>query len=190
MTRAPYSTTAAKHATGTPDRRLSTRGAAVVDELVAFLNACLDEDGQAARKAAALCGCHPEAPSWSFGDESTDGRILVVDDPHPGVRRKLGRRWNGSYEGLFMAEHIVRHDPARVLREIEAKRQMVKMHGQAHECVSYDWVSKEINTCMWIDADEACTTLRLLALPYSDRPGYAMTGDRSPANMQVRGLRS
>ncbi|MFJ8345043.1 DUF6221 family protein [Streptomyces sp. NPDC094153] len=92
------------------------------DRLAVWLREAMDAAEQAARKASELCGCHPPAPAWAFGDEATDGRIVVVDDPHPGVKRKIGRRWNGSYEGLFMAEHIVRHDPEAVLRRIAADR--------------------------------------------------------------------
>lgn len=98
-----------------------------MDDLVQFLRARLNEDEEAARRAAALCGCHPAAPSWEFrdGDDEEDGRIHVVGDPHPvllGKRRRLARRWNRSYDGLFAAQHIVRHDPARVLAEVDAKR--------------------------------------------------------------------
>jgi hypothetical protein len=119
-----------------------------------------------ARKAAALCGCHPPAPSWSFrdGDEPTDGRILVVDEPHPGLKRKINRRWNGSYEGLFMAEHIVRHDPAAVLRRCAADRKILDRHNvdlssaddrlyatACHGCGTYgdcdDPVTDNINDC-------------------------------------------
>lgn len=146
-----------------------------MDELVRFLNACLDEDAKAARKAAALCGCHPPAPSWTFrdGDEPTDGRILVVDEPHPGIKRKISRRWNRSYEGMFMAEHIVRHDPARALAEVDAKRQIIRLHsfGTGHECSTLD-DNGDIDHCTWVMDSEACTTLRLLALPYADHPGY------------------
>lgn len=91
---------------------------------VEFLEAAHKEAGRLAARAADLCGCHPSALSWSFrdGDEPTDGRILVVDDPHPDLKRKIGRRWNGSYEGLFMAEHIVLHDPESVLRRVAQER--------------------------------------------------------------------
>ncbi|MEI5100330.1 DUF6221 family protein [Streptomyces sp. PmtG] len=84
-----------------------------------------------ARRAAGLCGCHPPAPSWSVrdGDGPTDGRILIVDDPHPGLKRKISRRWNGSYEGLFMAEHVVHHDPASVLRRCVADRKILEEHA-------------------------------------------------------------
>ncbi|MGW5123293.1 DUF6221 family protein [Streptomyces sp. NPDC004069] len=93
-----------------------------LDRMVVWLREAMDAAEEAARKASELCGCHPPAPAWAFGDETTDGRIAVVDDPHPGLKRKIGRRWNGSYEGLAMAKHIVRHDPAAVLHRIAADR--------------------------------------------------------------------
>lgn len=135
-----------------------------MSDLVEFLRARLDEDEAAARKAAALCSCHPPAMSWTFrdGNESTDGRILVVDEPHPTLKRKIGRRWNGSYEGLFMAEHIVRHNPARVLAEVAAKRQIIVWHEVASE-------SPELDRDAWQIMRQ---TLLQLATPYADHPSY------------------
>jgi hypothetical protein len=101
-----------------------------VPDLHGWITQQIDETERLANRAAELCGCHPPAPSWSFrdGDGPTDGRILVNSDPHPGIKRKISRRWNGSYEGLFMAEHIVRHDPAAVLRRCEADRRILNRH--------------------------------------------------------------
>lgn len=106
-------------------------------ELITAFRAALDAEAKAAHTAAAVCGCHPEAPSWSFGDEQTDGRIVVDNEPHPTIRRKIGRRWNGSYEGMFMAQHIVRHDPAFVLADIAAKRKLLdELLAEPHASVS------------------------------------------------------
>lgn len=111
----------------------------------------IDHTETAARKAAALCGCHPPSPHWTFGDETTDGRILVVNDPHPGVKRKIGRRWNGSYEGLFMAEHVVRHDPAAVLRRCAADRKILEVHEPIGGACGFDredgYYVEDINDC-------------------------------------------
>jgi hypothetical protein len=126
-------------------------------DLVTWLRAQLDEDERLAKRAASLCGCHPPAPKWLFGDESTDGRIVVADEPHPEVRRKLGRRWNGSYENMFAAEHIARWDPARALAEVEAKRQLLDL-AEFIGCA--DGFDVENMIC------------ELLAAPYTDRPGY------------------
>lgn len=97
-------------------------------DLHGWITQQIDATEQAARKAAELCGCHPPAPSWEFDDEATDGRIRIIGEPHPTLKRKIGRRWNGSYEGMFMAEHIVRHDPAAVLRRCAADRKILARH--------------------------------------------------------------
>ncbi|MFF4834072.1 DUF6221 family protein [Streptomyces sp. NPDC001315] len=109
-------------------------------DLHGWITQQIDATETTARKAAALCGCHPPAPSWSFrdGDEPTDGRILIVNDPHPTLKRKIGRRWNSSYEGLFMAEHIVRHDPDAVLRRCEADRRILARHTLDPDAIWYE----------------------------------------------------
>ncbi|MFI2663254.1 DUF6221 family protein [Micromonospora carbonacea] len=62
--------------------------------------------------------------------------------------------------------HVHRWSPARALAEVEAKRRIIDLHPAAGlrsapescgSCVSYPG---------------PCDTLRLLALPYADRPGY------------------
>ena len=56
--------------------------------------------------------------------------------------------------------------PARVLRETDAKRRLTALHTRAHhQCVTEDGPTQ------WHAADP-CTTLRLLALLYSDSSGY------------------
>lgn len=146
-----------------------------VNDFDAFLDARLNDDEAALRKAAELCGCHLPAPSWAFDDEETDGRILVSGEPHPELKRRLGRRWNGSYDGLFAAQHIVRHDPARVLREVNAKRRLLDEHpnvndGSCGTCVTPQWGYPTRGG----SSPQAypCTTLRLLALSYADHPDY------------------
>jgi hypothetical protein len=102
-----------------------------VPDLHGWITQQIDEVERLARRAAELCGCHPPAPSWSFrdGDEPTDGRILVDGDPHPTLRRRISRKkWNGSYDGLFMAEHIVAHDPEAALRRCAADRKILARH--------------------------------------------------------------
>lgn len=143
------------------------------DRMMAWLREAMDETEQAARKAAKLCGCHPPAPSWSFrdGDKPTDGRILVVDEPHPDLKRKIGRRWNGSYEGLRMAQHIVRHDPAAVLRRITADRQLLELHQDdgCRDCTICAKPSEETNELGYSFHDPLpypCDVVRLLAEGY------------------------
>jgi len=72
------------------------------------------------------------------------------------------------------AEHIARHDPARVLREVDAKRKIVAMHEQAiaHkngplldycQCQAEDGV---------VYGHWPCETLAAVAAIYSDHPDY------------------
>lgn len=133
-----------------------------MDDLIAFLRARLDEDAATARAAAEVCGCHGPAARWVFGDDENDGRIVIVDDPHPETKRKVERRWNGSYDGLFAARHIARHDPARVLAEVDAKRQRLEILADAIERGHDDY-------------DIATELFPLEALPYASHPDYRDT---------------
>lgn len=61
-------------------------------------------------------------------------------------------------------------NPARVLREVEAKRRIVELHAPGE----FEYADGDV--CMLCDRQGPepypCTTLRLLALPYSDHPDY------------------
>lgn len=61
------------------------------------------------------------------------------------------------------AEHIVRHDPARELRRVEAHRLLLAAHARrVHRCVAGE---------ITVD-DEDCPIKVALAAPYFDQPGY------------------
>lgn len=84
---------------------------------------------------------------WYVEDAMEEGVITHVD---PKAAQDEG-----------VARHIAEWDPARVLREIEAKRQMVAVCERAMDEDSRGMISM------------AKEFLLLLALPYEDRPGYA-----------------
>jgi hypothetical protein len=130
------------------------------DALVAFLREQIDEDERVARAA------HPGP--WAI---RTGGLVYVVTG-YPGTRPgkmdfEIGQpdvvamfaATMGRHEDeVANADHIALHDPARVLREVQAKRRIV------------DYVECEL-------ADDAEQQMpqeiaRWLALPHSDRPGY------------------
>nr|WP_237281383.1 DUF6221 family protein [Streptomyces caniscabiei] len=67
--------------------------------------------------------------------------------------------------------HIVRHDPARVLREIDAKRRIIAEHTVT-EPYAFEGETGTITYCPICLSDGKCPTLRLLALPFADREGY------------------
>jgi hypothetical protein len=104
-----------------------------VTDLVEFLRARLDEDERVARQH--------HLTNWHF-----DGikNHIVNDD---GVTVAIVRTTQ---------EHIQRHDPARVLREVEAKRRIIDLAD------SLGYVTN--------DAEPAI--LAALALPYADHPDY------------------
>jgi Family of unknown function (DUF6221) len=56
-----------------------------------------------------------------------------------------------------LAEYIARHDPARVLAECEAKREIIKAADEVGRGTG--WITTQ-------------TFLQLLALPYADHPDY------------------
>jgi len=116
-------------------------------DLIAFLNARMDED------------------------EATANCLLFAG------RMSGPLRFVSGYGGPAADAFIARHDPARVLREVEAKRLIIAAHnttvrermrshpeyGQDYWC---DTCSHENPTGRW------CRTLLLLAAIYSDHPDY------------------
>jgi hypothetical protein len=79
--------------------------------------------------------------------------------------------------------HIARHDPSRVLAECAAKRAIIELHADGRADLRYpgDDLDDEIAGmpayCVRCEVDHQgerwpCETLRLLAAPYADRPGF------------------
>lgn len=141
----------------------------MTDDIVQWLGAQLDEDERIARSCSGRDWReHPK--NWV--STPPVNRVAVV--LHDGDRG-----------------HILRHDPARVLLEIDAKRQLLAEVLSEPHFISADdhW-----NTCpaivdedgvpLCLDESRApgpcdcgrgarvARRLHLLALPYADRPGY------------------
>ncbi|MFE1550590.1 DUF6221 family protein [Streptomyces sp. NPDC058718] len=167
-----------------------------MDDLIAFLRARLDDDEQTAR------GGHPDP------EDPSSGRWIAYDTP-PGSAdrgagpvhlvgaepetpsRTGGMDWavceagqGGRASGI--AAHIARHDPARVLTEVDAKRQIAREHGPSDKHTTiWDWPElgtwcgecgtdpcRELSACPICGTSDGCRTLRLLALPFADHPDY------------------
>ena len=134
-------------------------------DLAAWLLAQIAEDERVAREAIEPAQMHP------WGD-TTLPQVAVSDVPDE-VRGYLGGTWG---------EHFARHDPARVLADCAAKRKIVEAHSRAGgaEDATYPESANDCKSCGWGDNWEVveygvvypCLTLRLLAVPYADRPGY------------------
>lgn len=128
----------------------------MTDALVAFLKARLDDDAQAARRAGD-----------SFRQIGETGVIVATEGDR--AEECASANWSG------VAEHIVRQDPARTLREVEAKRQLLDEHqnvndGSCGTCVDGKWGYPTHGGS--VPQSYPCRTLRLLTLPYSGHPEY------------------
>lgn len=126
-----------------------------------------------ARVAEREALAHAASPGrWHYGSvESVAGGMLYdetrtiasVHYEQPGEHS--GRIVRHLLEGEADANgrHIARHDPARVLAECEAKRQIIEWHDPAHDpCDAHDAEFKSI----------PCDTLKALAQPYADHPDF------------------
>ncbi|WP_044385912.1 DUF6221 family protein [Streptomyces cyaneogriseus] len=136
----------------------------MVEDLAQWLRAQLNEDERIARAAGS---------GW-YGYDPTEQIAFVPPED---------------------TAHIATHSPARVLREIDAKRDLLDAHnGDCSPACRRDhtfsgscalrWMGpvEEIDGMPWVRNEDGRQvpappvttqwTLRLLALPYADRPGY------------------
>ncbi|MET9012302.1 DUF6221 family protein [Streptomyces olivaceoviridis] len=168
-----------------------------MDELVQFLKDRYDEEAAAARAAIDVVGPILGAGRWRYtksnGDEG--GRYWSVTTtapdstvPMPTVELVGSGMSGGGVHEEAVAVHIVRHDPARVLREVEAKRQIVATYlpPDANPHPGLPCINYEGQRPIHYDDAEPCWrhqkanerlvrhdyVLRLLALPYADHPDY------------------
>lgn len=165
-----------------------------MSDLIEFLTARLDEDEQIAKEASRADGDSytPTGEHWQWEDDETD-EVLVLDpvlDEYVGDGMGVGLRSAEMYPSCvgplphlvisgaeevrtMVGLHVARHDPARVLREVAAKRAIVKIHRP--------YVQDELDpntkvTCAGCDTehpeDWPCAHLKLIASIYSDHPNY------------------
>jgi hypothetical protein len=137
-----------------------------MSDLIEFLRARLDEEAEVARAAMINSG-----GEWAQVDpvrapcrveDTTRGYVVVNDDG-----------WTTSEQ----AAHIARHDPARVLAEVEAKRRIIALWkaadddaaGERRYADSYD---TGVSGWPMGREDAFSDALRLLAFPYANHPDY------------------
>lgn len=155
--------------------------------LVEFLTARLDEDEATARAAV-----DQERPgqSWQWVTNSTDTVVAPGDLDEAQNEQNVSLRsveefptrdvgplpafLIGSAEEVHAeaGEHIARHDPARVLAEVDAKRRIID-EWQRHDLRVREVLAADLSPA---HADErrnaVWSVLRLLALPYADHPDH------------------
>lgn len=124
--------------------------------LVAFLRERLDEDEQVAQAAA------EEGANWSPGNA---GAGVWPSDDIENYRRPIV--YDEGRPTSEQTHHIARHDPARVLAEVQAKRRIIE------RCEQYArWAANDDAPGFQALKAAGEHMLRLLALPYSTAPGY------------------
>lgn len=144
-----------------------------MDDLIAFLRARLDEDKAVARAVEVPHDWHPgpgdDDPEWAPEE------LVCMWPPEFHTSYEEDKHWRGlTTESAELAAHIARHDPARVLREVEAKRRIVECH-EPWTAANGDIICGRCGR-EHIDGRPGghfpCQTLRLLALRYADHPSY------------------
>ncbi|GAA4663185.1 DUF6221 family protein [Streptomyces youssoufiensis] len=141
-----------------------------MDDLVRWFGTQLNEDERIANAASWT----EDATAWHaasspFDTRGASQRWYVEDSLDEGVVTHVDPKASDD-EGV--ARHIAEHDPARSLREVEAKRQVLRDLAQAEITLStadpgtapHDLMTGAVNTLR--------RTVRLLALAHADRPGY------------------
>lgn len=135
-------------------------------DLAAWLLEQLAEDE---RRAHAMAAQYPTP--WDVSDRGWMAHV-VADGPHfHEVTRVEQHQVAGSVSWLAdVVEHVATWNPDRVLAECDAKRRIIFEH---RELIAGKLGQKPVSICHACkERRYPCTTLRLLALPYADRPGY------------------
>ncbi|MFK0222348.1 DUF6221 family protein [Streptomyces vinaceus] len=120
------------------------------EDLVTFLHARLDEEADLAR----LCGGNGRA-EWTAHGHTVDLCQGEVSGLRPAI-----------------ALHVALHDPARILREVEAKRRVLARHvlSPATGDPELPWDNRD--DCQYDGETWPCDDLLDLASPYGDHPDY------------------
>jgi hypothetical protein len=140
----------------------------VTDDLVAFLRARLDEDEQVAQATTAGPWWHEPRKQWLAPGaferyDLAQGEEFVGygQSPLSGCIAATGPA--DDQQSMADARHIARHDPARVLAEVAAKRDVIRLAERAHD---YHATFLSGFAAAMEDA------LRKFALAYADHPDY------------------
>lgn len=125
-------------------------------EIVEFLTACLDEDERVALAATQHRWIVSERKTPASADSPSGDPFWVAADEGFGAPAF-------QFKDKRDAEFIAAHGPARVLREIDAKRDLLRFAEGIHD--HHETFTTGV-------AARLEQTLRLFALAYADRPGF------------------
>ncbi|MFB7285456.1 DUF6221 family protein [Actinacidiphila glaucinigra] len=143
-------------------------------DLIEFLRARLDEDEKTAQRATEYA-----EETWRLDEQSGD--TVLWWPPEPGVAQAerahglpvTADQWRGQdirVDGARIAPHIARHDPARVLDEVEAKRRLLDMYvtPESSPALSDSFNRLTANVTRTVLAE----VFRHLATTYADHADY------------------
>lgn len=77
-----------------------------------------------------------------------------------------------SVEQPALGPHIARHDPARVLAECAAKRQIVELHHRVRDLIEMENLKRGPTWGCVCYGGWPCATIRALATVYADHPDF------------------
>jgi hypothetical protein len=147
-----------------------------MDDLVRWLGAQLDEDERIAKAATPGPWRQHDTHLGQYGHTAT---VLSGERNETDLRAWLPsmsqESWDEARNVWADAVHIAEWDPARVLGEIDAKRKQIAWCVAA---IGERNLSRYGDFGLLKDHPDALAvtlaveTLRLIALPYADRPGY------------------
>ncbi|MEV4440441.1 DUF6221 family protein [Streptomyces sp. NPDC049577] len=130
--------------------------------LAAFLRARLDEDERIARAAFPASWVRHEHVAGVHADDAEEGRQY-------GTAVADCRRVPDGY-GVPNALHIHRHQPARVLADVEAHRAVLDLYENPETSEALPDSLNRLTTS--VQRHVLGDVVRLLALPYAGHPDY------------------
>ncbi|MFI5473226.1 DUF6221 family protein [Streptomyces cacaoi] len=133
-----------------------------MSDLVEFLRARLDEDeatAEAARRQVAKRACPPpQVDEWA----ARAGHWGVVPWLYSGRAEADLAQWGRVEIATLAKDHIVRHDPARVLAEVAVKRELIRVWETVRDVAGTGSLAE----------GTGARALQLHAAVYADHPDY------------------
>lgn len=146
-----------------------------------FLTARYDEDEADARAAVGTAVFQRQTGRWVHRNvelsDYTSLIVFAVAEGPEGARTQVADL-TAAWEGPERAVHITRHDPARVLADIAAKRAIVALHKPVED---RNWKSGVSHGYLWCgscgsldDSPEPypCRTVLAMVQPYAEHPDF------------------
>lgn len=130
--------------------------------IVEFLTARLDEDEQDAKDAASRRGPHWLAEEYRDDGWGVSRDRAVIASGKPIVTE------DNDYSSAMTIDHIARHDPARVLADVAAKRAIVDEYMAAVRSVAEYPDDRSAIMAEW----SFKRAVRRLAQPHADHPDF------------------